>query len=596
MRVTRFAADFAQVDNTVGTIVLPVLRGDALFMEFTVLLLVVLGVSVGVRLTRKRPDPAERFRSEWGKPLDRWRDLPAIANYHHWKACGENASEFLDDRTWNDLHLDLVFSEIDRTRSSIGSQFLYHRMRSAPTAEVLGRFERLIQYYEEQEEARFSAQLLLTRLSHSAGYRLWSLCREDGVETHWWYGLFPLFSVAVLASAIAIPFWPRAFLVLVGVLVVNIVLRLKVASRVFHLLGPFKEIGPLLRCARRVLSDPKVAEILGESELKADLRSLESLGTTASWASRNSSLENEILGTIYEYLNLIFLLDANAVLFATRTLRKSGPSLLRIIEKLGEADSAISTASLRAGKGQWTVPDFTQPGSLIELSGAWHPLIEDAVPNSIVMTPGRGVIITGSNMSGKSTFLRTVGVNLVLAQTLNTCPAQAVSIPPLRVRSAIGRTDDLTAGKSHYLVEVEVVLDLLRVSEKPEPHLFLFDELFRGTNTIERLSAGEAVLKALPVDSEGQPRHIVIAATHDGELVQMLKEVYDPLHFEETIEDDGLSFGYNLLSGPARTRSAIALLEINGASPEIVKQARDRAFQLDSIQNGMEKPGLSPPD
>jgi hypothetical protein len=565
-------------------------------MDFTVLILVVLGVSVGVRLTRKRSDPAGRLRAEWGKPLDRWRDLQAIATYHRWKASGENASEFLDDRTSDDLHLDLVFSEIDRTRSSIGNQFLYHRVRSALSGEVLGRFERLIQYFEEEEEERFRAQLLLTGLSHSAGYRLWSLCREDGVETHWWYGLFPLLSVTVLASAVAIPFWPRAFLVLVGAIVVNIVLRLKVASRVFHLLGPFKEIGPLLRCARSVLSDPTVAGIFGAEELKADLRSLESLGTTASWASRNSSLENEILGTIYEYVNLFFLLDANAVLFATRTLRKSGPSLLRIIEKLGEVDAAISTASLRAGKGQWTVPDFTQPGSLMELSGAWHPLIRGAVPNSIVMTPGRGVIITGSNMSGKSTFLRTVGVNLVLAQTLNTCPAQAVSTPRLRVRSAIGRTDDLTAGKSYYLVEVEAVLDLLRLSERPEPCLFLFDELFRGTNTIERLSAGEAVLKALPVDSDRQARHFVIAATHDGELVQMLEEVYDPLHFEETIEEDGLSFAYKLLSGPARTRSAIALLEIKGASPEIVKQARDRAFQLDAIQDGMEKPGLSQPD
>ena len=173
---------------------------------------------------------------------------------------------------------------------------------------------------------------------------------------------------------------------------------------------------------------------------------------------------------------------------------------------------------------------------------------------------------------------------MVLAQTLNTCPAQAYSSPRLRVRSAIGRSDDLTAGKSYYLVEVDAVLNLLRDSTTHHHHLFLFDELFRGTNTIERLSAGEAVLKALPLDSEGRGRHVVIAATHDGELVQMLDGMYDPYHFEETVQPAGLTFDYKIMPGPARTRTAIALLEINGAPPEIVEAARQRVAQLDSTR------------
>ena len=141
---------------------------------------------------------------------------------------------------------------------------------------------------------------------------------------------------------------------------------------------------------------------------------------------------------------------------------------------------------------------------------------------------------------------------------------------------------------------MEAVLELIRRSEGPDSHLFLFDELFRGTNTIERLSAGEAVLKALPLDSEGRERHIVIAATHDGELVQMLESMYEPLHFEETIEADGLTFDFKILPGPARTRTAIALLEVYGAPPEILERARERASQLDSIQVGWEEAGLKP--
>jgi MutS domain V len=551
------------------------------------LLLVIPAAMAVVRyLSWKRDGRVARLRDEWGKPLDRWRDIEAISEYHKGKAEGADPSAYLDDRTWADLHMDLVFKEVDRTRSSIGNQLLYHRLRSAPSPEELGRFERLIQHFGSREEERWDAQLLLSRLSHSAGYKLWSICRKEGVPTHWWYGLFPALALAVVGSAVAIPLWPRAFLVLLGLVGTNVALRVSLAFRVFHLLGPFKEIGALLKCAKEVLSDSVVAEILGATQIDADLRAVSSLETTARWASRNSSTENEVAGVVYEYLNLFFMVDANAVLLATRTLRRSGPALLRIIEALGEVDVAISTASLRAGQSAWTIPEFTEPGSPIKLTDAWHPLIEDAVANSVVMKPGRGLIITGSNMSGKSTFLRTVGVTVVLAQTLNTCPARAYSSPPLRVRSAIGRSDDLTAGKSYYLVEVEAVLDLLQVSRSSQQHLFLFDELFRGTNTVERLSAGEAVLKALPLDAGEQRRHVVIAATHDGELVQMLEDSYDPYCFEETIEPDGLSFGYVLKPGPARTRSAIALLEINGAPANIVEQARKRAAELDALRGG----------
>jgi MutS domain V len=552
--------------------------------DSAVFLLVGVGIVMALVawFTRDRDDVEARLQDEWGKPLDTWRDIEAIGEYHRWKAEDGSPVVFLDDRTWSDLHLDLVFSEVDRTRSSIGKQLLYHRLRSTPTGEDLARFEHLVQYFERQEEVRVSAQLLLSQLSHSAGYRLWALCRKDGVRTHWWYGLFPVLALAVVGFAVAVPFWPRAILVLLGIAAINVGLRISLAYRVFHLLGPFKEVGALLKCANGVLPNAEVSAILGAGQIQVDLKAVSSLKTTARWASRNSAMENEIAGSAYEYVNMLFMIDANAVLFATRTLRQSGPSLLRIIEALGEIDAAISVASLRAGERDWCLPEFTTPGSPTVLDEVWHPLVEEAVANSVVMTAGRGLIITGSNMSGKSTFLRTVGVTVVLAQTLNTCPAAAYSGPTMNVRSAIGRSDDLTAGKSYYLVEVEAVLELLKVSEKCEPHLFLFDELFRGTNTVERLSAGEAVLRALPLDAQGEGCHVVIAATHDGELVQMLEGMYDPYSFEETIVPDGLTFGYKLKTGPARTRSAIALLEICGAPSEIVEQARLRAIQLDA--------------
>ena len=179
-------------------------------------------------------------------------------------------------------------------------------------------------------------------------------------------------------------------------------------------------------------------------------------------------------------------------------------------------------------------------------------------------------------MSGKSTFLRTIGVTAVLAQTVNTCLATAYSAPVFTVRSVIGRSDDLMAGKSYYKDEVEAILALVHASRSHRPHLFLFDELFRGTSTVERIAAGEAVLAELVShDQEGRTGlpHIVIAATHDRELVDLLRGVYVSHHFSDTVGSDGLSFDYRLREGAARSWNAIALLEICGAPPRVVRRA-----------------------
>jgi DNA mismatch repair ATPase MutS len=149
------------------------------------------------------------------------------------------------------------------------------------------------------------------------------------------------------------------------------------------------------------------------------------------------------------------------------------------------------------------------------------------------------------------------------------------------VRSLIGRQDDLAAGKSYYQVEADRVIELLAAATEPEPTLFLLDELLRGTNTVERLAAGEAVLRALlPVREPATP-HVVIVATHDGELVAMLADRYQPFHFRETIAPGGLCFDYRRHAGPATTRTAIALLEATGAPAAVIAAARARADQLD---------------
>ena len=281
---------------------------------------------------------------------------------------------------------------------------------------------------------------------------------------------------------------------------------------------------------------------------------------------------------------MMLLLDLNVLYFSAREIRANRAAILRTIATVGTVDAAISVASYRVGTTGWIRPVLQSHAATATLTGLRHPLLSDAVPNSIVLGPPHGLLVTGSNMSGKSTFLRTIGVNAVLAQTVNTCLATAYRAPVFTVRSVIGRGDDLMAGKSYYRDEVEAILALVHASRSRSPHLLLFDELFRGTSTGERIDAAEAVLlELIGPDEEGRTDspHVVIAATHDRELVDLLQSVYAPYHFSDTVGSDGLSFDYQVREGPAHSRNAIAILDLFGAPTRVVQRARARLADLD---------------
>jgi len=324
------------------------------------------------------------------------------------------------------------------------------------------------------------------------------------------------------------------------------------------------------------LGGKETEEITGS--LTSDLARLKRLGAAMRWLSRDPTAVDPIAFALLEFLNVVFLLDTNALYFGVGELLTQGPVLLKVIEIVGDIDAAIAVASFRKGSDGWIRPRFVQPEAPVMFANICHPLVDHAVPNSIGLAPPHGVLITGSNMSGKSTFLRTVGSNVVLAQSINTCLAGNYEAPIYSVRSCIGRADDLVAGKSYYLVEVESVLALVKASTRATPHLFIFDELFRGTNAVERIAAAEAVLRELI--SKDKP-HIVLAATHDGELVDLLRDNYSVYHFSDSVGPDGLVFDYRLQPGPATTRNAIALLRLSGASESLVSRALDLATALD---------------
>jgi hypothetical protein len=545
--------------------------------------------AVSIRLSRSAA--LERIRREWGAPVRRNRKLDAIAASHRSRVAITGASS-LDDRTWDDLNLDAVFTEIDRTGSTLGQHALYHRLRSTPDPEELEAFETLVSTLEADTALRERAQLALGRLQDPHGYDVWWLARGDAIESRRLDALFPLLTVATLALVSTVWVWPALVPALIGLLVLNVLVRYATDRRIGALATAFRQLPPLVATAeslRRLMqgrANPLIAA------LERDTPGLRRVKTIGRWVTGDpfmlsvspnplAIVASDVVSAIYEYLNLALLLDATGVYFAAADIRARGPAFTRVVAALGDVDAALGVGSYRAGRNDWTRPRFVSPGSAALLADLVHPLVPDAVPNTITLHPGRGVLVTGSNMSGKSTCLRTVGVGAVMAQTINTCLASRYEAPRLAVQSSIGRADDLLSGRSYYIVEVERLLSLVAVSASRTPHLFLLDELFRGTNAIERIAAGQAILMALVGDGAHKTLHTALAATHDGELVDLLPDAYDAHHFGDAIGPDGLTFDHRLRSGPATSRNAIALLRLHGATASIVESATECAAALD---------------
>jgi hypothetical protein len=505
--------------------------------------------------------------------------MAAIAQYHQARIHAPGGHGSLDDRTWNDLELDAVFAVVDRTESTVGQQLLYHRLRSAPVAADREAFEALAVRMASDKAVRERAQVALSHLQDPWGYDLWWLVQPGSLESRPWHILFPAITFSTVAMLMSAAMWPRLLLVVPIVTVLNLLLRITTGQRVGAVVGSFRQVAPLVNAAATLATIDDQASRPITGPLQTDVPALRRLRGYARWVSRDrtAAAAGSLGATLLEYLNLLFLLDLTVLYFAAREIRKRGAALLLVIAAVGDVDAAISIASFRAGMPHWTRPRFHPPGSPTVLTDLRNPLLTTAVPNSITLGPPHGILVTGSNMSGKTTFIRTLGVNAVLAQTINTCLATAYDAPAVHVRSCIGRADDLLHGKSYYQVEVEAVMALVQASRSAEPHLFLFDELFRGTNAVERIAAAEAVLCELTANQA----HVIVTATHDGELVDLLRHSYVSYHFSDSLGPTGLVFEYRLQPGPATTRNAITLLKLHGAPDGLVSRALARAAELD---------------
>lgn len=283
-------------------------------------------------------------------------------------------------------------------------------------------------------------------------------------------------------------------------------------------------------------------------------------------------------GGVFEFISVLFLLEETAYYKIADSIEKNKDSILSLYKTLGEMEAIISIGSYEEEKkDKITRPKFIREITL-EIKNGIHPIIENPVANSINMSK-RGIVLTGTNMSGKSTFLRMLGVNMLFAQAFNFVLAEKYEGPIFNIVTSISPNDDLSVGKSFYMAEAESILRIIRALDKELPVFCAIDEIFRGTNPIERISASAEILTYI-----NNKNSISIVATHDRELVDILKESYEFYYFSENVDSkNGLSFDYKLKRGVSKTRNAIKLLEYIGYPKDIINKSYRRSEKLEGF-------------
>lgn len=556
------------------------------FVVFTgVLLFIFLFMIVQELMQAKKEE--KRFRNSllenYGKEPPKEYSLERFARLGSYLERHKEEKQ-LDDITWNDLGMDEVFCRIDRTLSAAGEEYLYFTLRNIFCGkEKLDHLEEVTGWFLEQDDTRIRVQLLLKKLGHLGKYSLYDYLDNLDYLGERNNRKILLLNLLYLLFASLLFVQPA-----VGILGI-------VVCMLGHILTYFREkkvIEPYITSFAYVLRMINVCEELVRQkipvykkeleDLNEALKSLRELKRGSFWvmAGNQGKIGGNPLDIIADYLRMILHLDIWQFNLMLRKLRLKTNEVNRLLGITGYLDMAISVGGFRRSLEGYCIPQLEENANKVYLhmEGGWHPLLTHPVKNSI--RADRGVLLTGSNASGKSTFLKMVAVNAVLAQTIHTCTAESYHAPVFRIFSSMALRDSIQNGESYYIVEIRSLKRILDAAQtETAPVLSFVDEVLRGTNTVERIAAATQILIHL-----SESGVLCFTATHDIEMTELLKDCYDNYHFEEVIRDGDISFPYELLPGRAGTRNAIRLLALMGYDKEITERAAAQAE--DFIQTG----------
>lgn len=514
------------------------------------------------------------IREQWGGPTDceyTYDDLQRIASYYNrHKKAGIGT---IDDITWDDLDMDSMFLVMDRTFSFIGEEYLYYFLRTPVfDPKELEERQRLYTHFTENTPQREQLQELFYQVgkndwrSLSESIYQFGQVENPGTLRHY------IHAAALVASIGLLFVTPSVSIVLIVLVsLFNIITYYQQKADVEAYLNSIAQINLLLRCSEKVVSQQDQALYGYLEKLGGANARLSGLRKKSGRIQAGKTITGNPMDILMDYVRMLFHIDLIAFYQIVSIVKEHWQAVEQLMGTLGYLESCIAVASFRQWLPYYCVPTLArQNENIYEAEDLYHPLISNPVANSI--KEDGCVLLTGSNASGKSTFLKAAALNVLLAQTAYTATCSSYRANYYRLYTSMSLRDSIESGDSYYMAEIKALKRILDAISEDYPVFCCVDEVLRGTNTVERIAASTKILERLSYVNVK-----CFAATHDLELTNLLEGRYHNYHFREEMEGDDITFHYVLHKGPATTRNAIRLLSILGYSRGIIEDAEAMA-------------------
>ncbi|MDO4324361.1 MAG: hypothetical protein Q4C61_17785 [Lachnospiraceae bacterium] len=515
-----------------------------------------------------------RIRREWGQEPERQYDPTEFDCISHYYLNRESDGFQIDDITWSDLDMDRVFMQMNHTRSFLGESYLYYRLRTPQTESgELEEFEQLVSWFgthetEREEMEYFFARIGKTGRSSVFDY-IFNLAEADSGSNLIHYGVILL----VLCSVGMLFVYPQpGILLLIAAMGVSIGTYEHYKRPVAPYIVSCTALEKVLQAAEQIVKQDVI--LMKKAEIRKAVSAFKKLRRNMLLLVAGETQGGGLEQSLFIYLNNLFHIDLIQFKTVVKEVSAHMTEFEFLVDEIGRIESAIAVASYRRMLPEHAAPVLHEGGEVrFRAEKMYHPLIVQPVPNSIDME--RCVLLTGSNASGKSTFLKTAALQIILAQTIHTALAKEYEACYFRVFSSMALRDDLVGEESYYMVEIRSLKRILDRMKGDVPVFCCVDEVLRGTNTVERIAASSQILKRM-----AQEKLLCMAATHDIELTYLLEDTYRNCHFEEEVTEDEIRFDYLLKEGRAMTRNAIRLLHMMGFEDSVIQSAEKMAEKL----------------
>lgn len=469
----------------------------------------------------------------------------------------------IDDQTAYDINVDDLLKKISICSSTPGEQMLYYLLRTPKlNVEELEKRNKIIEKLLEDSNLRGKIQQSLSNLGRQRKGEIFDLFNTTTIIKKWKVIAFNLIALSSLILLIFFLFiGSNYFLRFIGIFVIYMFISMRASAEVENELSSLNYLGNLIRAAKEIseIEDEALKEYI--EEINKRVIPVSKIDNKTKYIYNSSELD-----IFTETLNGFFLTKIRSYYSIINIVKSNKQNLIELYALVGKLEAYISVASYRCRVSNYCIPKFlNNKDKTLIVKNAVHPLLEDGVPNSITLK-NKGVILTGSNMAGKSTFMRTLATNILLSQSISTSLCDEYSGSFFRIISSLSLSDDVLSGTSYYLEECNSVLRILNSLDDEIPAFCIIDEIFKGTNPIERIAASKEILKYIM-----NKNAISIVATHDLELAESCDDKYLRYYFCEDIdENEGLTFDFKLKPGICNTGNALKLLNFLGYPKEII--------------------------